>query len=60
MIEGKDRQETVKLTAEALGISEADADFIVAIELGEIDGDVVLVDGEGKEVKNDRRRDAVE
>lgn len=42
MIEGKDREETIRLTAKALGISLAEAEFIVAIELGEIDGDVIV------------------
>jgi hypothetical protein len=42
MIEGKDRQESIELTAAALGIPEAEAEFIVAIEMGEIDGDVVI------------------
>lgn len=44
MIEGKTREETIKLTAEALGVSELDAAEIIAIELGESDGDVIDVD----------------
>jgi hypothetical protein len=44
MIQGKDREESIKLTAEALGITEREATFIVAMELGEIDGDVIEVD----------------
>lgn len=51
MVEGKNRKETIKLTAEALGISRVDAEFIVAIELGEIDGDDVLVDQDGNEIR---------
>ena len=51
MIQGKDREETVRLTAAALGISEADAEFIIAIELGEIDGDVVVLDKDGGEIR---------
>jgi hypothetical protein len=41
MIVGKDREETVRLTAEALGESLDRAEMIVAFELGEITGDVV-------------------
>ena len=40
MSEGKTQQETIHLTALALGISELEADFIIAIEQGEITGDV--------------------
>jgi len=36
MIEGKTYQETIQLTAQALGISELEAEFIVALEKGEI------------------------
>ena len=36
MIEGKDREETIRLTSETLGISILDATFIYAIEHGEI------------------------
>jgi hypothetical protein len=50
MIEGKDREETIRLTAEALGISVAEAEFIIAIETGEITGDVVELDGKGNEI----------
>lgn len=46
MIEGKDREETIRLTAEALGISRVLAAFIVGQELGEIESDVVTVDDE--------------
>ena len=51
MIVGETRGETIRLTAEALGISEAEAEFIVAIELGEIDGDVVVLDEDGNEIR---------
>jgi hypothetical protein len=47
MVEGKTREETVRFTAEALGISLAEAGFIVAQELGEIEGDVITVDDDG-------------
>jgi len=50
MIEGETREETIRLTALALGISRMDAAFIVAQELGEIDGDEVVVDDEGNEI----------
>jgi hypothetical protein len=51
MVEGKTRKETVRLTAEALGVSIAQAGFIVAQELGEIEGDVITVDEAGNEVR---------
>ena len=44
MIEGKDDEETVRLTCEGLGISESEARFMLAIERGEIDGDIVEVE----------------
>lgn len=43
MIEGKDKEETIRLTARGLGISELQAAFIWAIEHGEIKGDVIIV-----------------
>lgn len=46
MIEGKTRKETIRLTAQALGISELEAEFIVAIECGEISGDVEVLEEE--------------
>jgi hypothetical protein len=57
MIEGKNREETIRLTAAALGISRQDAEFIVAIELGEIDSDVVVLDEKGREVPQPPRED---
>lgn len=39
MIEGKTEQETVKITAFVLGVSEAKAREIIAIETGQIEGD---------------------
>ncbi len=53
MIEGATREETIRLTAEALGISRLEAEFIVALELGEVDGDVVVVDDDGNEVPSE-------
>lgn len=50
MIAGKTREETIRITAEALQINEAEAEFIVAQELGEIDGDVVELDDDGREI----------
>lgn len=44
MIEGKDKAETIRLTAEFWGISLLEAEFIWAIEHGEIEGDVIKVD----------------
>ena len=52
MIEGTTREETVKLTAEALGVSLAEAEFIIAIETGEIDSDVIELDDDGNEIHN--------
>jgi hypothetical protein len=40
MILGRDRDETIRLTADAYGISEVDAAEIVDIEDGRSDGDV--------------------
>jgi hypothetical protein len=51
MIEGATREETIELTAAALGIGLVEAEFIVAMELGEIDGDVVIVDEDGNEIR---------
>lgn len=51
MIEGETREETIRLTAEALGINEAEAEFIVAQNLGEIDGDVIPLDDEGNVIR---------
>ena len=52
MIEGATREETIKLTAQALEISEAEAEFIVAQELGEIEGDVIALDDDGNEIRS--------
>lgn len=41
MIEGKTEQETVEITAYVLGVSQAQAREIIAIETGQIDGDVI-------------------
>jgi hypothetical protein len=43
MIEGKTREETIRLTAKAYGISEIEAAFIWGLEHGTIKGDVIVV-----------------
>ena len=43
MIVGKNRKATVRLTAEATGMSLAEAEELVAIELGESFGDVIAL-----------------
>ncbi len=50
MIEGATREETIRLTAEALNVSLAETEFIIAIETGEIDSDVIELDDDGNEV----------
>ena len=50
MIEGKTREETIRLTAAFLGISLVEAAFIWGQEHGTIKGDVIVVEG-----KNDAR-----
>ena len=41
MVKGKTREESIKLTAKAYGISEIDAAEIVDISTGESQGDVI-------------------
>jgi hypothetical protein len=53
MIEGKDREETIRLTAEFLEISVIEAAFIWGQEHGEIKSDVIIVE----ENRNGRRSD---
>jgi hypothetical protein len=52
MIFGTTEEETVRLTAEALGVSEQQARFIIALETGEIDGDTPFVE-EDEEISED-------
>lgn len=52
MILGRDRQETILLTAMALEITTLQAGFIVAQELDEIDGDVIAVGKDGNAVRS--------
>ena len=51
MIEGKTREEEIAIRMERFSISRAEAEFITAIERGEIDGDIKIVapDGSVKE-----------
>ncbi len=51
MIEGKTREETIRLTAQFLGISEIEAAFIWGQEHGTIKGDVIVVDDDDMPVK---------
>jgi hypothetical protein len=44
------REERKKQLMEFSNMTESEAEFAVAIELGEIDGDVITVDAEGKPV----------
>ena len=44
MIEGKTREETIRLTAAFLGISLVEAAFIWGQEHGTIKGDVIVVE----------------
>ena len=59
MIEGKTRQETIRLTAEALKVNKVQAAFIVGMELGEIDGDVIVIDDRGRRVRRPTPGDAM-
>ena len=52
MIEGKTREETIRLTARFLGISLVEAAFIWGQEHGTIKGDVIVV-GEKSDVRSD-------
>lgn len=51
MIEGRNDDETARLTADALGVDEITARFIIAIERGEIDGDLIVLDDDGNLVR---------
>lgn len=48
--EGWTDDQTVKFMVDNLGYEEQEARFILAIEKGEIDGDVVEVDEDGNEI----------
>ena len=49
MIEGKTKEETIRLTAKFLEMSEIEAAFIWGQEHGTIQGDVIVVDDEKSE-----------
>ncbi len=51
MIEGKTKDETIRLTAEFLGCSKIEAAFIYGQEHGTIEGDVIAVDDKGKPIE---------
>ena len=53
MIEGKTKEETIRLTARFLGISEIEAAFIYGQERGEIKGDVIVVSEKEKPDRHD-------
>lgn len=55
MIEGKTREETIRLTARFLGISEVEAAFIWGQEHGTIKGDVIVVEDKGHARPDDRQ-----
>ena len=46
MIIGKTEEETIAITMEALGVSREEALVILAIERGESEGDVVVIESE--------------
>lgn len=48
MIDGLDDEELVQAMCQILGVCEQEARFIIAIERGEITGDVVEVDEHGR------------
>lgn len=56
MIEGKDKAETIRLTAEFLGISLMESEFIYMLETGSSDGDVIVMIDNPKKGKSDGNR----
>lgn len=44
------REEQIEVRMQVLGISRIEAEFITAIELGEISGDVIAIDAQGNEM----------
>ena len=48
MITGLSDEENVKAMMDVLGVSESEARFILAIEKGEIDGDIVEVEDDSE------------
>lgn len=51
MIVGRDDEQTVRLTMEATGLDETTVRFMLALERGEIDGDMEPVDADGNLVR---------
>jgi hypothetical protein len=51
MIEAETERETIEMTAYVLGVSEAEARMIVAIERGEIDGDEVIIEENSEQLE---------
>jgi hypothetical protein len=49
MAQINDVEEAVKLKMQVLGVDEQTARFIDAIERGEINGDIAIVDDDGQE-----------
>jgi hypothetical protein len=55
MIEGATREETIDLTVRITGMPRDEAEFIAALEAGEIDGDDILIDEDGLPVANGQK-----
>ena len=52
MAQGMTREQVVQaLIDNKFALGEVEAEFMIGIELGEIDGDVIVVDDYGNEVK---------
>ncbi|MBK8188951.1 MAG: hypothetical protein IPK79_00690 [Vampirovibrionales bacterium] len=52
MEQGSTREQVVQVLIDnKFALGEVDAEFIIGIELGEIDGDVIVVDDYGNEVR---------
>lgn len=51
---GRSRDEIRAEVMLAFGVNEEEAEFMIAIALGEIDGDVVMVDEQGREIRDPR------
>lgn len=47
--QGATREQAIQLAVDNLGMFRAEAEFVLAVELGEIEGDVVEVSGDGQE-----------
>jgi hypothetical protein len=51
---GRTRDEIRAEVMRAFGVGEDEAEFMIAIALGEIDGDVLVVDEQGQEIRDPR------